>query len=492
MDRVLVSENCLAISKTCLHVPDLSIHWLVRLSQSYTEGYSEVFLPEAAQCLVACASITIQHLLRWTNCPVWGAEHLRTLQKICPDMPVIFPNLLKAGREKISPSKSFVATHFQLGIGALSVKSDMDADCHESCRHHQTIFGDRSVELGGAVFPTDTHLLEEKVRNKLANALIQISKERHSEDGSEDGSFGLKKRASSEYFRSSWKAKPSRSVHDIGKDISRVIGFSEVTVERVLQHLHAASELFRRAGFTEAAAELIEVAIPVYKCRHDYKEVIKCHSVLASICNSMCLQAEMWEEPTIDAVYFRVGFLGDRFGSRLAGKQFVYREDRWVLKAFPSLFMNHFNYLRREESDLDARLVCELRTCSLSFTHTAALHLLQTHPPVRSDGEDRQILREEPGRSAVPADYLRSKSNRTQLSVTRDWLPSGINQLCLTIWVAKISCSVERLRVKCLSFEWSGSVVILCHLYRMPLVCRSLQLSHCSRKRKITQVARPC
>ncbi|KAL3697766.1 hypothetical protein R1sor_011842 [Riccia sorocarpa] len=105
-------------------------------------------------------------------------------------------------------------------------------------------------------------------------------------------------------------------------------GASKLTVDSAVKYLQLANRLFQQAELYHFCAGILELIIPVYKSRHAYGQLAKCHTSLTTIYDSI-VEQETSPIPFTDATYYRVGFYGERFG-KLNRKEYVYREARDV------------------------------------------------------------------------------------------------------------------------------------------------------------------
>lgn len=105
-------------------------------------------------------------------------------------------------------------------------------------------------------------------------------------------------------------------------------GASKLTVDSAVKYLQLANRLFQQAELFHFCAGILELIIPVYKSRHAYGQLAKCHTSLTTIYDSI-VEQETSPIPFTDATYYRVGFYGERFG-KLNRKEYVYREARDV------------------------------------------------------------------------------------------------------------------------------------------------------------------
>ncbi|KAJ7561812.1 hypothetical protein O6H91_03G042400 [Diphasiastrum complanatum] len=103
-------------------------------------------------------------------------------------------------------------------------------------------------------------------------------------------------------------------------------GASKLTVDSAVKYLQLANKLFAQAELFHFCAAILELIIPVYKHRHAYGQLAKCHTSLTGIYESI-LEQDSRPIPFIDATYYRVGFYGEHF-AKLNRKEYVYREAR--------------------------------------------------------------------------------------------------------------------------------------------------------------------
>ncbi|KAG6554310.1 hypothetical protein Mapa_004226 [Marchantia paleacea] len=134
-----------------------------------------------------------------------------------------------------------------------------------------------------------------------------------------------------EHVESLHKICPMLSSSVIGEAAAAEVegyGASKLTVDSAVKYLQLANRLFQQAELFHFCAGILELIIPVYKSRHAYGQLAKCHTSLTTIYDSI-VEQETSPIPFTDATYYRVGFYGERFG-KLNRKEYVYREARDV------------------------------------------------------------------------------------------------------------------------------------------------------------------
>ncbi|GJP50031.1 hypothetical protein CLOM_g9183 [Closterium sp. NIES-68] len=120
--------------------------------------------------------------------------------------------------------------------------------------------------------------------------------------------------------RHQWRARAFSSQSEFGA--------SSLTVEGAVKHLQMASNFFYKAELFHFCAEMLALLLPLFRVRHDYKQLTKTHNKIASIYENV-EQQETSPIPFKDACYYRVGFYGERF-RYIDGREFIYREPRDV------------------------------------------------------------------------------------------------------------------------------------------------------------------
>ncbi|GAQ82020.1 guanine nucleotide exchange factor [Klebsormidium nitens] len=102
---------------------------------------------------------------------------------------------------------------------------------------------------------------------------------------------------------------------------------SKISVDTALRYLQMAYRFCDKAALFHACTDLMELQLPAYKSRADYKQLAHAHEMLRGVYEAIREQEQ--DISFRDATYYRVGFYGAVFGP-LDRSEFVYRESSAV------------------------------------------------------------------------------------------------------------------------------------------------------------------
>ncbi|CAI5476339.1 unnamed protein product [Closterium sp. Yama58-4] len=291
-DRQAVVEGYLHCASACSHAPDLHVLFLLRLALAHRHLDPLGGAAEAGQCCVAAAAVALQYLL------------------------ALHPH----------PPRDHSTTHFASGDEAVVAPGFFSRAGGQRGSH--VVWGQQHVGALALVCP-DLPLLAPGLLRAASNRGTVTSK-RRSKGGQKSGGG------------SGGGGEEEESV--VVVVAGRVAGYLHVNPLFIASLLEEASSLFASAGLHSFALHLQELLLPFWKAHGNFSAASRCHRRLAASylllterpggggeeglreggCQQSCVHG---------ASFFLVAFYGERFGAGFNGRQFVYKEPRWVGRA---------------------------------------------------------------------------------------------------------------------------------------------------------------